>query len=117
MVKSGLSGTLDLLVTPCDCRMRIAHNNEERIMPRRRPTLLQTAARTAVITKTATTVAGNSAQKQAAAAAAAAPAAAPVAAPAANDDVIAKIERLAALHASGALTDEEFAALKMQAIG
>jgi hypothetical protein len=89
-------------------------------MVRRRPTLLQTAARTAVITKTATTVAGNSAQKQAAAAAAAAPAAAPVAAPpvaVAGDDVVAKIERLAALHASGALTDEEFAALKLQAIG
>jgi len=87
-------------------------------MPRRRPTLLQTAARTAVITKTATTVAGNSAQKQAAAAApAAAPTAAPVPAAAASDDVVAKIERLAALLASGALTDEEFAALKLQAIG
>jgi multidrug resistance efflux pump len=36
---------------------------------------------------------------------------APAAAPA-QDDVIAQIERLAALHTAGALSDEEFAAAK-----
>lgn len=91
---------------------------------RNRPSLLETAARTAVISGTASAVTGRAARKQAAAAAAAAPAAPPVAptedaTPAATggDDVIAKIERLAALHSSGALTDDEFAALKKQAIG
>jgi hypothetical protein len=46
--------------------------------------------------------------------------AAPVATPAAaalSDDAISKVERLAALHASGSLTDEEFATLKAQALG
>lgn len=40
----------------------------------------------------------------------------PVTAPA-QDDVIAQIERLAALHQSGALTDEEFAAAKKKLLG
>ena len=82
---------------------------------RTRPSLVETAARTAVITGTASAVTGRAARKQAAAQAQAAPAATPAAAP--DEDVIAKIERLAALHASGALSDEEFAALKKQAIG
>lgn len=52
-------------------------------------------------------------QQQAAQAAAAAPA--PAAAEA--DDPIAQVEKLAKLHAAGALTDEEFAAAKAKALG
>lgn len=45
-------------------------------------------------------------------------AAAPAAGAAANgDDPVAKLERLAALHASGALTDDEFAAQKAKLLG
>jgi membrane protease subunit (stomatin/prohibitin family) len=47
--------------------------------------------------------------------AAAAPA--PDAAPAAAPDAAAELERLAALHQSGALTDEEFAAAKAKVLG
>jgi hypothetical protein len=43
------------------------------------------------------------------------PPAAPAAAPA--DPTVEKINQLAQLHASGALTDEEFAAAKAQALG
>jgi Short C-terminal domain len=99
---------------------------------RNRPSLIETAARTAVITGTASAVSGRSARRQQAAAAAAAPvapapvatvapvvavepAAAPAAAPA-PEDVISRLERLAALHAAGALTDEEFASLKKTAL-
>ncbi|MBP2412527.1 hypothetical protein JOF48_001326 [Arthrobacter stackebrandtii] len=87
---------------------------------RNRPSLLGTAARTAVIAGTAT-AASNAVNAKAAAQHAqavppAAPAveAAPVAAPA--DDLLNKLERLAALHASGALTDAEFAAVKASII-
>ena len=52
-------------------------------------------------------------QQQAAQAAAAAPAPAADAA----DDPIAQVEKLAKLHAAGALTDEEFAAAKAKALG
>jgi membrane protease subunit (stomatin/prohibitin family) len=45
-----------------------------------------------------------------------APAAAPAAAPA-STDVTAEIQKLAALHDSGALTDEEFAAMKKKLLG
>ncbi|MGP8242865.1 MAG: SHOCT domain-containing protein [Solirubrobacteraceae bacterium] len=38
-------------------------------------------------------------------------------APAPTDPVVEKINQLAQLHASGALTDEEFAAAKAQALG
>jgi hypothetical protein len=41
----------------------------------------------------------------------------PATAPAAPGDPIGEIERLAGLHASGALTDEEFAAAKKSVIG
>jgi membrane protease subunit (stomatin/prohibitin family) len=41
---------------------------------------------------------------------------APAAAPA-GDDVIAQIEKLSALHTSGALSDEEFAAAKKKLLG
>jgi hypothetical protein len=53
------------------------------------------------------------AQAQMAAAPAAAP---PVAAPA-EEDPMAQIQKLAQLHAAGALTDEEFAAAKAKILG
>jgi len=55
-------------------------------------------------------------QAQAASAATQTPAAAPAAAPAPTDSVD-EIERLAALHQSGALTDQEFSAAKAKALG
>lgn len=94
---------------------------------RNRPSLLGTAARTAVIAGTATRV-SNSVNAKAAAQQAAeqqstnmlpVPEAAPApaaTAPAAADDLLSKLERLAALHASGALTDAEFAAVKASII-
>ena len=75
--------------------------------------LVRVAARTAVISGTATAVSGRVAQRQMAAAQAQAPAA-PAAA---GDDSIAKVQELAALHAQGILSDEEFAAAKAKALG
>lgn len=107
-----------------------------------RPGLVGTMARTAVVAGTATAVSGGMRNKaasnqqqaadaaayqqmqqqaaldaqmqaaaaQAAAAQAAAAPAAPAAAPA--DDPVAKLKELASLHASGVLSDEEFAAMK-----
>jgi membrane protease subunit (stomatin/prohibitin family) len=81
--------------------------------------LLRMAARTAVVAGTATAVSGAVARKQeekhAGQQAAAQPAAAP-AAPAASDPT-AQLQQLAALHAQGVLTDEEFAAAKAKALG
>jgi membrane protease subunit (stomatin/prohibitin family) len=54
----------------------------------------------------------QAAAQQAAAQQAAAPAAAP-----ASTDTAAEIQKLADLHASGALTDEEFAAMKKKLLG
>jgi membrane protease subunit (stomatin/prohibitin family) len=54
----------------------------------------------------------QAASQQAAAQQAAAPAAAP-----ASTDTAAEIQKLADLHASGALTDEEFAAMKKKLLG
>lgn len=86
---------------------------------RTRPSLVRTAGRAAVITGAAT-AAGNAVNARQAPAAAPAPVAAPVVAvvPAAEsgEDIVSRIERLAALHAGGALNDAEFAALKAQAI-
>ncbi len=99
---------------------------------RRTRSLTQTVARTAVITGTAAAtsnaVHGRAARKQATLAVnqpqpatpPAPVAESPVAVadiPGSPTDVIATLERLAALHASGALTDAEFAALKTQTIG
>jgi hypothetical protein len=56
------------------------------------------------------------AQQQAAPAAAAPAAPAPAAAPPAGDDTISRLTQLAALHDSGALTDEEFTAAKAQVL-
>lgn len=92
---------------------------------RTRPSLLRTATRAAVITGSAT--AASNAVNARAQAPAAAPLAAPVAAAPvavvaaapvaeATEDIVTRIERLAALHSSGALTDAEFTALKAQAI-
>ena len=72
--------------------------------------LMRVAARTAVISGTATAVSGRVAQRQMAAQASA------PAAPA-GDDSIAKVQELAALHAQGVLSDEEFAAAKAKALG
>ncbi len=54
----------------------------------------------------------QAAAQEAPPAAAAAPAAAP-----ASTDVTAEIQKLAALHDSGALTDEEFTAMKKKLLG
>jgi hypothetical protein len=75
---------------------------------------MRVAARTAVISGTATAVSGRVAQRQMAAAQASTPATA--AAPA-GDASIAKVQELAALHAQGVLSDEEFAAAKAKALG
>ncbi|WP_448006606.1 SHOCT domain-containing protein [Agromyces bauzanensis] len=104
-----------------------------------RPGLIGMAARTAVVAGTATAVSGNvarrqqardadqQAQQQAAAqqqweaqqyqaqqAAAAAP---PPAAPAAGVDVVAELQKLAALKQQGILDDAEFAAAKAKLLG
>jgi hypothetical protein len=75
--------------------------------------LMRVAARTAVISGTAIAVSGRVAQRQMAAAQGSAPAAS---APA-GDASIAKVQELAALHAQGVLSDEEFAAAKAKALG
>ena len=90
------------------------------IRPRRGgPGLIGTAARTAVIAGTATRVSGNVAASQQAKAQQRVPVQQPpqptvvVAAPAPPaEDTIAQLERLAALHQQGALTEAEFTAAK-----
>jgi hypothetical protein len=87
-----------------------------------RPGLIGTAARTAVVVSTASAVTGRAAGRQAAAAPPAAPAPAaqsiPVQAPvvpappAAGNDLVAQLERLGQLAASGVLTPEEFTTAK-----
>ena len=72
---------------------------------RRTKSLLGTAARTAVITGTAKAVMGRGGN-------AAPPAEAPAAPTGMTDDKIATLQKLADLHKSGVLTDEEFAAQK-----
>ena len=101
------------------------------MMRRGRPGLIGMAARTAVIAGTATAVsgavAGRQADKQQTAAEAAAyeqqqaaaqmqAQAAPAAAPP-QDELTAKLEQLASLHAQGILSDEEFASAKAKALG
>jgi hypothetical protein len=95
-------------------------------MMRRGPGLIGMAARTAVVAGTATAVSGRVARRQqqkysgqdaaymeqqAAAAQQGAMGAAPA------EDETAQIQKLAKLHASGALTDEEFAAAKAKVLG
>ena len=104
-----------------------------------RPGLIGMAARTAVVAGTATAVSGNVARRQdaraqnkyaeeqaqqqqqyeaqqweAQQAAAAAP---PPAAPAAGVDVVAELQKLAALKQQGILDDAEFAAAKAKLLG
>ena len=95
-------------------------------MMRRGPGLVGMAARTAVVAGTATAVSGRVARRQANKYAdqdaqyvqqqtAAATQGAVGAAPA--EDQTAQIQQLAQLHASGALTDEEFTAAKAKILG
>ena len=79
-----------------------------------RPSLLGTAARTAVIagTATATMNAVGGASRRGPAPEAAAPPAPEQAASTLGDDTIAKLKQLGELHASGVLTDQEFAQAK-----
>jgi len=95
-------------------------------MMRRGPGLVGMAARTAVVAGTATAVSGRVARRQANKYAdqdaqyvqqqtAAATQGAVEATPA--EDSTAQIQQLAQLHASGALTDEEFAAAKAKILG
>ena len=98
------------------------------MMRRRGPGLVGMAARTAVVAGTATAVSGRVARRQQQKyggqdaqymeqqAAAAQQGVYEAAAPA-QEDATAQIEKLAQLHASGALTDEEFAAAKAKALG
>lgn len=100
------------------------------------PGLLRGVARTAVIAGTATAVSGRVQRRQAEKFAerdaniyaereaayeqqvAPAPvAAAPVAAGSSEDDVLSQLKQLGELHASGVLTDEEFAAQKAKLLG
>ncbi len=62
-------------------------------------------------------VARNEAEHQAQEAAAQQAAAAPAAAAPAGDDITAQLEKLASLHTSGVLSDEEFAAAKAKLLG
>jgi hypothetical protein len=97
-------------------------------MMRRGPGLVGMAARTAVVAGTATAVSGRVARRQArrysdqdaqyveqqtaAATKGAYSAPAPV-----EDDATTQIQKLAQLHDSGALSDEEFAAAKAKILG
>ena len=84
--------------------------------------LLRMAARTAVVAGTATAVSGRVARRQAARYGEPSPYGsepqqyAPEA-PAAEDDATAQLQKLAALHTQGVLTDEEFAAAKAKILG
>jgi len=91
--------------------------------------LLRMAARTAVVAGTATAVSGRVARRQAARydqqdaqQYAQEPQYAPepqqyAPAPAEEDDSTAQLQKLAALHTQGVLTDEEFAAAKAKILG
>jgi hypothetical protein len=83
---------------------------------RRGPGLVGVAARTAVVAGTAGRVSRRQQQKYAAQDQAGQQQAMAEQAPA-QDDQMAQIEKLAQLHASGALTDEEFAAAKSKILG
>ena len=91
-----------------------------------RPGLVGTMARTAVVAGTATAVAGGvrnhqeqkaAAAQQAAAPPQAPPPPAPAGAPSADVDITGELTKLAEMHNSGLLTDEEFAAAKAKLLG
>ena len=89
--------------------------------------LLRMAARTAVVAGTANAVSGRVARRQAARydqqyaqepqQYAQEPQQYAPEAPAAEDDATAQLQKLAALHTQGVLTDEEFAAAKAKILG
>ena len=89
--------------------------------------LLRMAARTAVVAGTATAVSGRVARRQAARyddqyaqepqQYAQEPQQYAPEPPAAEDDATAQLQKLAALHTQGVLTDEEFAAAKAKILG
>jgi hypothetical protein len=87
--------------------------------------LLRMAARTAVVAGTATAVSGRVARRQAARYGeyepqqqyAPEPQQYAPPAPAEEDDSTAQLQKLAALHTQGVLTDEEFAAAKAKILG
>ena len=88
--------------------------------------LLRMAARTAVVAGTATAVSGRVARRQAARygeqygeppAYAPEPQQYAPEPPAAEDDATAQLQKLAALHTQGVLTDEEFSAAKAKILG
>ncbi len=91
--------------------------------------LLRMAARTAVVAGTATAVSGRVARRQAARYGEQSPYGepqqyaqepqqyAPPLPAAAEDDATAQLQKLAALHTQGVLTDEEFAAAKAKLLG
>ena len=89
--------------------------------------LLRMAARTAVVAGTATAVSGRVARRQAARydqqyaqepqQYAPEPQQYAPEAPEAEDDATAQLQKLAALHTQGVLTDEEFAAAKAKILG
>jgi hypothetical protein len=93
--------------------------------------LLRMAARTAVVAGTATAVSGRVARRQAARYGEPSPYgsepqqyaeepqqyAPPAPAPAEEDDSTVQLQKLAALHTQGVLTDEEFAAAKAKILG
>ena len=92
------------------------------------PGLIRGVARTAVVAGTATAVSNRVSRRQAnrwaeqdqqeyQQQAPAQPAPAPAPAAPAQDDSIAKLKELGALHAQGILTDEEFAAQKAKLLG
>ena len=95
------------------------------MMRRRGPGLVRMAAGTAVIAGTAGAVRHHQEQKYQSQAdaqayeaqAAQAQYAAPAPAAPAEDPQMAELQKLASLHASGILTDEEFAAAKAKALG
>ena len=100
------------------------------MMRRRGPGLVGMAARTAVVAGTATAVSGRVARRQASkyadqdaqyvqtqAAAAEAGYEQQAAGPPRSEDPSMQIQKLAQLHASGALSDEEFAAAKAKILG
>jgi membrane protease subunit (stomatin/prohibitin family) len=86
--------------------------------------LLRMAARTAVVAGTATAVSGRVQRRQAAKwdaqeqqQYAQEPQYAPAAPAPEEDDATAQLQKLAALHTQGVLTDEEFAAAKAKILG
>ena len=85
--------------------------------------LLRMAARTAVVAGTATAVSGRVQRRQAAkwdeqdAQQYAQAAPEQYAPPPAEEDATAQLQKLAALHTQGVLTDEEFAAAKAKILG